>query len=114
MAPQGRMRAAFADRSRLRAITAKLPLISPLCGQIPPRGGGKSLGAQQQKGICSIFAAYAFLKLYKFSCIHPTSAAWDCAAELPVMARPGAITAVGQSLRRSFSLRPMPLPSLVQ
>ena len=51
---------------------------------------------------------------YKFSCIHPTNAAWDCAAALPVMARPGAITAVGQSLRRSFSLRPMPLPSLVQ
>ena len=38
VAPQGRMRGACAAEPREEAIAARLPLISPLCGQLPPRG----------------------------------------------------------------------------
>ena len=38
VAPQGRMRGACAAEPREEAIAARPPLISPLCGQLPPRG----------------------------------------------------------------------------
>ena len=38
VAPQGRMRGKFPAATRYRAIKANPPLISPLRGQLPPKG----------------------------------------------------------------------------